>query len=125
MDFDVYLTGLVHFVNHEKDDEDPEVFMKKVRKRFARHVSVDLSSFSDKTTVTVNSLQLVELIEETVSTGESCLVECKIGGTLNSTEFAKLFSIVDVVQRIVHHHKVSGDKLKLFITGFDNYDSGG
>jgi len=116
---DVYLEGLIHFVGREEGDAPPDVFMEKVRERFSQSMDIDLSSYVGSSggagaPAESSLLALVERIEASVSTGEICLVECTIPSTLDSDQLSVMFSMIDVVQRIVRQYKVPDNKLKLF-----------
>jgi len=120
---DVYLEGLIHFVGREEGDAPPDVFMEKVRGRFSETIGIDLTSYV-RSSVDAGApadsslLALVERIEESVSTGNSIIVECSVPSTMHGDQLSVMFSMIDVVQRIARQYEVPENKMKLFFVNF-------
>lgn|GEM_PF-5471862 len=123
MSLDVYLEGLIHFVGREEGDAPPDVFMEKVRGRFSETIGIDLTSYV-RSSVDAGApadsslLALVERIEESVSTGNSIIVECSVPSTMHGDQLSVMFSMIDVVQRIARQYEVPENKMKLFFVNF-------
>lgn len=119
MNTDLYLIGLVHFINDLEDGEMDDLF-DALATKFSMHLQVMSYSGSgvtlrqDGKDKQRSKLRFIETVEKCMERKNNCLIEYKISRPITSETIENIFSMIDVLQRIADHYRVTPERLKVF-----------